>query len=303
MDMRLYFMRTRSGLHCGVGQGVSDIDLPTARDSVTGHPVIPGSSIKGVLRDAFDDGSQRFLAAFGQESGVRSEFASALSFTDSRLVCLPVRSYFGTFAHLTSPAVLALLKDELQRADCTGLPPVPVFPSATDAYRAAVPQDSRLVSQSSFTDRLLLEELDLLKDNDMQDPAEQWAGIIAHALYPEDETARTMFCKGFAVVDDNVFDFFCETALPVAAHNRIGANGVVQDGALWYEEFVPAEAIFVGAVYGEDGRGAGNTGFSSKDLLDLVCGNSLDIQMGGNATTGRGLVTMYFYNCGGDSEE
>jgi len=54
METRMFTLKTRSGLHCGIGQGLSDIDLPTAKESVSGYPLVPGSSLKGVLRDRFE---------------------------------------------------------------------------------------------------------------------------------------------------------------------------------------------------------------------------------------------------------
>ena len=53
MINRIFTLRSLSPVHCGVGQGLNDIDLPTARNSVSGHPIVPASSIKGVLKDEF----------------------------------------------------------------------------------------------------------------------------------------------------------------------------------------------------------------------------------------------------------
>ncbi|MDO5675371.1 MAG: type III-B CRISPR module RAMP protein Cmr4 [bacterium] len=295
MKMRPYFMQTLSGLHCGVGQGLSDIDLPTAKDSVTGHPFVPGSSIKGVLRNRFDDGTGKATAAFGSPSGSSVERAAALSFTDSRLICLPVRSYFGTFALLASSCSLKIVKNELQRAGFQNLPPIPSFPTVqqNENFHGLVCTETRLLHRGQFADRLLLEELDLLVQADNEHLADHWADLIGGCLYPQDEEAQQHFKRGFAIVDDNIFDFLCETALPVAAHNRIGENGVVAEGQLWYEEFVPAEAIFVGAVYGQGARTESGQ-WTSSELLNFICADRVDIQVGGSATTGRGLVAMVF---------
>ncbi|PIE72262.1 MAG: type III-B CRISPR module RAMP protein Cmr4 [Deltaproteobacteria bacterium] len=295
MEMRTYLMQTRSGLHCGVGQGLSDIDLPTAKDSVTGHPLVPGSSIKGVLRDRFDNGSKEALVAFGSPSGSSVDYAGALSFTDSRLVCLPVRSYFGTYAMLTSRHTLRILKEELENAGLNDLPDLPSFQTAqeNDNFHALVCTDTRLVHQGQYAVRLLLEDLDLLVDMPKENNlADQWAEVIGRCLYTENKDQKE-FSRGFAIVDDNVFDFFCEACLPVAAHNRIGKEGVVVDGGLWYEEFVPAEAVFSGSIYSQDVVRDNKT-IKAKDLLNLICSNSITIQVGGSATTGRGLVTMFF---------
>jgi CRISPR-associated protein Cmr4 len=263
---------------------------------------VPGSSLKGVLRAEFDDGSknQKFLACFGQEgSGGSLDFASALSFSDARLVCLPVRSYFGTYACLASPYSLNILADLLRQQGSTSIPGLPSYPApqATDSYRASVTSATKLVSAAAgnaLAARVLLEDLDLLVDTNSQDLADQWAAVIGKMLYPGDKAAQELFAEHFGIADDNVLAFFCETALPVAAHNRIGPNGVVAPGALWYEEYVPPEAVFIGAVYGEPGRGQVNSGFSASVLLKFVCGKPLDCQVGGSATTGRGLVSINF---------
>ena len=55
MKSRLVFVHAISPLHAGTGQGVGVIDLPVAREKATGLPYFPGSSLKGVLRDACED--------------------------------------------------------------------------------------------------------------------------------------------------------------------------------------------------------------------------------------------------------
>ncbi len=51
MQARLLFTHALSPLHAGTGQGVGVIDLPIAREKATGLPFLPGSSVKGTLRD------------------------------------------------------------------------------------------------------------------------------------------------------------------------------------------------------------------------------------------------------------
>ncbi len=301
MEMKIYTIKTMSGLHCGIGQGMSDIDLPTARESVSGYPVIPGSSVKGVLREIFDNNSDKFFACFGKEAGSNTlEFASALSFSDARLICLPVRSYFGTFAYLASPYSLEVLKNFLIQYNMNlEIPSLPSYPSSTqtNTYRASVPNSSKLISLGEFSDRVLLEDLDLIIDTESKGIAEEWAKLLGKMIAPEDQEFHNIFNEHFAIVDDNVMAFLCETSLPVAPHTRIGANGIVEKGALWYEEYVPPEAIFAGAVYGEQGKGEYDK-FTSETLLDFVCKTPVSCQIGGNATIGRGIVSINFGDFG-----
>lgn len=309
MEMKLYTLKTRSGLHCGIGQGLSDIDLPTAKESISGYPFIPGSSIKGVLRDHFSGNKEQpeFEAAFGRDSKEGElDFASALSFGDARMICLPVRSYFGTFAYLASPYSLGILAEALGRVGRTAVPDLPSYPSqsVTDSYRASVPSDSKLLAKD-FHDKVLLEDLDLLVDEKSRDIAKDWARLIAGLLYPTEDNhsiqGREIFCQRFLIADDDVMSFLCETALPVATRIRINqTTGVVDRGALFQEEFVPPESIFLGRLFADRGYGRYEKQ-SAESLLKFVCGEPVDCQIGGNATTGRGFVSINFCQ-GGDAD-
>lgn len=298
MKPRIYTILTRSGLHCGIGQGLSDIDLPTAKESVTGFPFIPGSSLKGVLRDRFDDGSTHFKAAFGPNPENAGDYASALSFSDARLVCLPVRSWFGTFAYMTCPTALGICRQLLGQTDMENLPAIPSLNKIYETYQVALTCESVLTPPNhNDVAQILLEDLDLSVAGAEQEKADKWAARLANLFYPEDREAQSSFIKRFAVVDDDIMAFLCETGLPVAAHNAIGENGIVKPGALWYEEYVPAETFFAGAVYAAAPK-ISNTNdeaaCTDQEVLDYFCTSPILTQVGGSATTGRGLITISF---------
>src|SRR4051812_41181475 len=101
----LYF-HALSPIHTGVGQSSGVIDLPVVREKHTGYPYLPGSTLKGVLRDAArppekDPSEPVFWKAFGPETTNASDNPGALQFTDGRLLAMPVRSLYGTFAWVT----------------------------------------------------------------------------------------------------------------------------------------------------------------------------------------------------------
>ncbi|EIM64416.1 type III-B CRISPR module RAMP protein Cmr4 [Desulfobacter postgatei] len=298
MKQRVYTILTRSGLHCGIGQGLSDIDLPTAKESVTGFPFIPGSCLKGVLRDRFDDGSTNFRAAFGPDPENAGDYASALSFSDARLVCLPVRSWFGTFAYMTCPTALGICRQILGQPDTDNLPSIPSLNRIHESYQVALTSESVLTPPNhNDAAQILLEDLDLTVAGAEQDKADAWAGLLAKLFYPKAPEARPSFIKRFAVVDDDIMAFLCETGLPVAAHNAIEENGTVKAGALWYEEFVPAETFFAGAIYASTPKlpkTNEETSCTDQGLLNYFCTSPVHTQVGGSATTGRGLITISF---------
>ena len=75
MNARLLFIYAISPLHAGTGQGVGVIDLPIAREKATGIPFLPGSSVKGTLRDLCKDPKKEDV--FGPETTNADEFAGA----------------------------------------------------------------------------------------------------------------------------------------------------------------------------------------------------------------------------------
>jgi CRISPR-associated protein Cmr4 len=87
----------------------------------TGIPIVPGSSVKGVLRDARrptsgganNDALPKWLATFGPETQNAGDHAGALVVSEARLLVLPVRSFRGTFAYVTCPLLLRLAKRDL----------------------------------------------------------------------------------------------------------------------------------------------------------------------------------------------
>ncbi|MCX7739384.1 MAG: RAMP superfamily CRISPR-associated protein, partial [Hydrogenothermaceae bacterium] len=51
MNRKSYFFKVVTPLHVGAGQGLSYVDLPIVREVHTQFPFVPGSSIKGAVRD------------------------------------------------------------------------------------------------------------------------------------------------------------------------------------------------------------------------------------------------------------
>ena len=109
-NTRVYWLHVLTPTHVGTVRGVGYIDLPIDRDKVTNWPVVRGSAFKGVWADKFgatEDNRRAdpvLRAAFGTSSDAadNASNAGALVPTDAKLVCLPVRSFRGTFARKRS---------------------------------------------------------------------------------------------------------------------------------------------------------------------------------------------------------
>ena len=290
----VYSLRALSPVHCGVGQGLKDIDLPTARNVVSGHPMIPSSSLKGVLKQEFlgkgsenDEWTLKVKSLFGSEADESKDYASAISIGDAHLLALPVRSYFGTFAYLASPHTLNLLKTLHQRSGgAEELPEVPESPTGQVGLTA--------LTLLHHQGKVLLEEFDLEVHEESQPVVDAWAEVIANRFF-EDAVGQRLFKQRFAIVEDDVFNFICESGLPVDAHIAIDQEtGTVKTGALWYEETVPAETLFAGVV-GVDRSYHSDFKVDARTMCDLLtASNPIHCQVGGKSTTGKGFVKIQF---------
>lgn len=281
MTTKNIYFHTLSPLHVGAGRGTGLIDLPIVRERATNLPILPGSSVKGVIRDSIErqgKKDERLNAKLSDFFGFADNEAkaAAVSFSDAYVLCLPVRAFKGTFAWVTCPQILARYKRDLQNFSAK----VPVV----DGEKAAVYSDKKIWNEN----KVVLEDLDL---NAMVDPnvdafAKQIAGV-----YFKDETWKKMFLDRFVVVSDEVFDFVAKHATEVRARIRIDdETRIVAKGALWYEESLPAETLLTGIVWQDDALARG------EDFLKILEEKlpKGEMQFGGKATTGLGrmLVTM-----------
>lgn len=294
MTQHLVLAHALTPVHVGIGQGVGDIDLPTARERATQHPYVPGSGFKGVARErARTEEAAKRLAegavrrVFGEAPADTPEDAGgagSVIFSDLRLACLPVRSYFGTLAWISSPFVLRRLARDVREAGIAMPFGVPTVGGVSAAVAGApgggvVAHEGRSVWLEDF--HLSLAEGD----------AAGWAGWLGQAL-PAEGGDRAAFVERFLVVHDDVFDYLCETALEVRSRVRLEeATKVAADSGSWLEESIPAESILAGLVQVLP-RGA-TTADEATRVLDHVLGSAsggVTLQVGGKASVGLGRV-------------
>ena len=282
MRAKLLFLHALSPLHAGTGQGVGAIDLPIAREKGTDIPIVPGSSLKGVLRDACaalhnDDTCVRI---FGPDTDKAHEHAGAVVLTDLRLVALPVRSLAGVFAWVSSPFLLQRLTRDAQLA---GQSSVPAKPKLSDPQVALVSNANVLELKGA----VILEDVKLTA----QAQADDWADWLADRLFPgeEDKDWRAEFKAHFCIVHDDVMSYLLQVGTEVTARIRLKDDEkTVAKGALWYEEALPAESILAGLVAAQpNGRAEPNEVF---EMVAQLAQHPL--QIGGNATVGRGLCRL-----------
>lgn len=303
MTGKMLYLHALTPVHTGTGQSVDVVDLPVAREETTGWPYIPGSSIKGVLRDVCkpanaqmpakdSDDWHDFYKAFGPDTERADAMAGALVFTDAQLLCLPVRSLVGTFAWVTCPLAMARLKRDYAGIHATLAAALPDALALSTA-EVVVSSASQITwkGPGDSAPKVVLEDLDLtvVAEPEWTQAVDAVAEAIGNAVFGEDAQWLDVLKQRIAVVSNDMFGFLCETATQVTARIKIqDERKTVQRGGLWYEEAVPAEAIFVSPVLAMPRNG------TSAEQLFKVLAPAIDsvVQVGGNASVGRGLMRV-----------
>jgi len=285
MAQKLAFLHALSPLHSGTGQGVGSIDLPIARERATNLPVIPGSSIKGCLRDSLRESlpPDTLKAVFGPERADNAgEHAGALRVSDAHLLLLPVRCLGASFVWVTCPFVLHRFRRDALAVGHKDLPAA--IPTLKDSEALTATGDPLVTVNKQ--QKLVLEELDFTTRVGAE--ASQWQKWLGERLFL-DVPWREELNKRFAIIDDKSFDHLAEFATEVNAHIAINhETGTVADGALWYQESLPAESVLSLLLQADQSRRNGVT-LSGDEVLEKIQ-PSQAVQFGGKASTGYGLV-------------
>jgi CRISPR-associated protein Cmr4 len=305
MSTHLVLIQALSPIHCGTGQAISGIDLPIAREKPTGIPLIPGSSIKGVLRaqpggyDAAAEGKseakERHILAFGPDTDKASEHAGAVQFGDAHLLFLPVRSVRGTFAWVTSPYLLKRFARDAKECNLTWSPT-----SITEVIdKKALVTGKCLKVRVQTQEKVVFEDFDFEAQNSEQ--LTTFAKAFGASLFGEKEAADIKhFVDRVCVVSDDVMRVLSRVGMEVVARNRISnETKTVEKGALWTEEALPVESILSGLLVANaikvthPTRKEATKEATAEQLVEHVkslCEGA--IQLGGKATIGRGVCKM-----------
>lgn len=284
------FLYAVSPVHLGAGSAVGVIDNPIQRERHTGHPSFAGSGIKGALRHGFKalGGHEEFIARlFGPESQSGELHAGALSFGDAQLVAFPVRSLRGGYVYATCPQALARAQRLLRLVGVKA-----EWPMLEVAEGRCLIANPALLTGN----KLHLEAFEY--EAKASEPLAALAQDLAGKALPTDEAYaffRAKLAQDLVVLSDTDFAYFSEHATLVEPHVRINSETGTADadgGGLFYTENLPPESLLLGSLMTSRER-SGKGELAAEAVLAQVKG-AIDgklLQVGGDATTGRGLVS------------
>jgi len=253
-----------------------------------------------------DTFNNMFDAVFGDRDPKHDEesFASAIAVTDGRILLFPVKSLKGTFAYVTCPFVLNRLKRDLSKAEIN-LNGLDKLNFGVSPGNAMITKSSDIAVNKNGQSYVTLEEFTLSAtiSNDADSISKVLSGSIlpANGVY---KYLKSKIEKSLVVLSDDDFKEFVSQSTEVVARIKIDKDtGTVngKEGNLWYEENLPAESILYSLVFAQDLNEGGKKKAKVKEtvsadkVLDFVQ-NVIPgrIQLGGNETIGRGIITLTF---------
>jgi CRISPR-associated protein Cmr4 len=223
---KLIWLRAETFIHAGVGQQTSVVDQPFAREGATGYPYIPGSGVKGGLRDAYwlgKDSTKKKDEVTNDLFG-KSDDAGKILFSDARLAFLPVRTLGNTYRYVTSAGLLKRLQRDFE------------FVGEMNWRTLRRPEgqgsDNKVLGLSS-NGQIFLEEF----------PFEAQGHAVLANIPGLTEVQEELNAR-LAILDDSAFDYFARHGLFVRQRNALDDETKTAKGtALWSEESLPPDTL------------------------------------------------------------
>lgn len=368
------FLVCETPLHAGSGDSLGVVDLPIQRERHTSFPKIEGSSLKGALRQAFEDlsvpaqsdpenryklidnGSGKKLQescpqlddvledkndkkgnlltkyqeaialTFGPEEAGGEGHAGALGFSDARLLLFPVKSMKGVFAWVTCPKVLQQFHRDMS---LTELKDGEAIAHSLTLNALTTPKKPEDVSEGcglflkSDSNEIVLEEYTFGIENNEDEGLAVLLDFLAEKVFPKPEEGqldiyeywRKKLKTDVVVLTNEDFTDFVNLSTEVITRTKIdNATGTVEQGALFTEEYLPAESlmyslVLASPIFKENDTAKGIFSISEDNPCLDGCEDEESkvmkffetalpevIQIGGNATLGKGLVRAKMFS-------
>ena len=300
MNRKIYFIKVLTPLHVGAGQGLSHVDLPIVREVHTGFPFVPGSSIKGSLREL---ALRRLKEIYFKDTDVK------LSTLDKLLSVTKDKEFEETRNKANKPEDF---EKELKKL-------MDIFGTAGEGAEGGQGGSGKVI----FTDARLLffpvkslksvfmlitcplaikrfcEDLQLDENTSFLEGIDDGKALttsdkhlVENKVMLEEfvfdanksDELRNFFNKYYpdqidkiVCVSDTIFSDFVQNYTEVQTHVKINPDtGTVDEGALWTTEYLPAESVLYFSLFS-----------MKKDLFPEV---PSVFHLGGDITTGKGFV-------------
>ncbi len=313
-ESKILLLKTLTPTHVGSGNDLGIVDLPIQREKHTGFPKIEGSSLKGSIREAFeqklgeasldihltfgyDEDSDKSKMVEGLLEKNNTRYAGSLGFSDSRLLFFPVKSVKHIYALCTCPFILKRLVSDFNVAGIKNI--LKVNNLKLDQSKVMISENFSKVHRSiGGKNVVMLEEYSFEAED-----------IPADLDFDFFEKLRILFGESImerlVILSDDDFQSFVENTTEVVTRTKINnETGTVKKGGLFNEEYLPAESylyslIFASSLFNQPEVSSfkPEEGKSQASKVIEWFENTMPpvFQVGANATLGKGITGAKFY--------
>lgn len=292
-DFRVGYLYSLAPIHCG-GEGDLGNILEIAREVHTNFPYVPGSSLRGSLRDevgnSSPDGEAIANRLFGKELDSDGQMGvHQVWFGDARLLWMPMRTM----------AIKGSRKNVFTWVSCHSL----IRDHALISCKSLTAFPNHAVGTNTKSETYLIADAELVvqpMSNDQKTATTlsgNWAGSL-EGVQPE-------WSKNHIVLPDDDFHVLMEHSLWTQVRNKIqeNDNGKTQAGAagiFWTDVCIPRDTVLYfpwgyNLLKDKLGETNGNrvTVTDHNKLMEILQGL---LQVGGQANVGRGWVQSWVAN-------
>ncbi|MEH2419272.1 type III-B CRISPR module RAMP protein Cmr4 [Nostoc sp.] len=286
-DFRVGYIYSLAPIHCG-GEGDLGNILEIAREVHTNFPYIPGSSLRGTLRDEvklMDETAVDTL--FGKELDKQGQMGvHQVWFGDARLLWVPMRTMSMNNG-----------KDVFSWVSCHSL----IRDHAIIAQQNAVIFPNQAVGNSAGTYIVADAQIQVAQMSDEQKQATALAGTWPNSLIT---AVKPTWEKNRIVLPDADFQVLMEHSLWTQIRNKIqdetkGANQAGSAEVFWTDVCIPRDTIFYFPWGYSLLKDKPVTSEQHELLMNVLQGL---FQVGGQANVGRGWVQGWTNNAASPSQ-
>jgi len=280
-DFRVGYLYSLAPIHCG-GEGNLGNILEIAREVHTNFPYIPGSSLRGSLRDEVLNTSGQNITdtLFGKElNGDGQMGVHQAWFGDARLLWVPMRTMSSNQQDVfTWVSCHSLIRDHALLANLPGV----TFPN----HAVGTKPGNYTIADAT---------LNVVQLSDSEKKAIALAGNWPDSLK---NSIATTWEKSLIVLPDADFQVLMEHSLWTQVRNKIqeGEKGATSEGSaevFWTDVCIPRDTIF---YYSWGYSLLKNNPVTQTDHNSLMTVLQGLIQVGGQANIGRGWAQSWVAN-------
>lgn len=280
----IIYIKALTPIHAGAGQGLESVDMPIQREKHSNIPIIEASSLKGSIkhwiynklkcenRDLNKDieKENELFTIFGPEEG--DSYASAIGFTDAKLLFFPIKSATDIFKLITCPYILKRWIEDLKlQSDL----------NKNNNIDNIV--DKLYVSEGkciTFDNKVILEDYIFEEESNIDKE-------LVNLLKKIDG----LDINRVVILNDTEFIDLVTMYTEIITRNKIDVKtGTAESTGLFTEEYLPAETILYFTVLASPSFNEKRTETSEQVIAYFH--NNVDevFQIGGDSTIGKGLV-------------